>query len=109
MHWCFIDDQGALLADVRHWQRDLPQGGRTHLVKPGVTLAAAEIVPASGRASQCEGARTHFESVNEEKISQCRVGAFCIEQALVDWWLKRCAINLSAERPRVGLSTTMHC
>ena len=32
----FVDDQGALLADVRHWQRDLPQGGRTHLVKLGV-------------------------------------------------------------------------
>ena len=40
----FVDDQGALLADVRSWQRDLPQGGRTHLIKLGVTPAEA-LVP----------------------------------------------------------------
>ena len=40
----FVDDQAALLSDVRSWQRDLPQGGRTHLVRSGVTPAEA-LVP----------------------------------------------------------------
>ena len=40
----FVDDQAALLSDVRSWQHNLPQGGRTHLVRSGVTPVEA-LVP----------------------------------------------------------------
>lgn len=40
----FTDDQGGLVFDVRAWQKDLPQGGRTHLVKAG-SIPSESLIP----------------------------------------------------------------